>query len=413
MSAREIRELPAARIVAAVADAAARWADADFPPRVRATAAVVERTGYSEPVVEYALDRLFGSLTARTLRAAIAGELGSLDSLDGFVTRDGRPDVFFRGLDEVTIVSSQTTIGVAIPPLAYALCAKSNVVVKDRSDHLVASFAASLAQERAQIAGALRVEAWETHDDLGALQRISASDAVLAFGSNQALRAIRAHVRPDARFIPFGNRTSAGYVGRETLSNESRARAAAGAAMRDAMLYDGEGCLSLHALFVERDGAVSFERFAEFAREALAAVAVEFPAGRSELAPQTISVRDAERFRASQRVERPGAVAVANPPGGLLLIDPPLEQPPPLVPRAAALYGVDAPAQALAFLQRHALPLEGFATDDERADVLELAVASGASQIAPLGTLQSPNLAGEHGGVGRILPFVRAITKIR
>jgi hypothetical protein len=410
MNARGIRDLGAARIVEAVADAAARWSDADFPARVRVTAATIERTGYSEPVVGYALDRLFGSLTSQGLRAAIAGELGSLDALDGFVAREGRPSVFFRGLDEVTIVSSRTTIGVAIPPLAYALCAKSNVVVKDRSDHLVAAFAESLVQERPEIAGALRVETWESHNDLDALRRVGASDAVLAFGSIEALRAIRAHVRPDARFIPYGSRTSAGYIARETLSDEVHARATAQAAMRDAVLYDGEGCLSLHALFVERGGAVSFERFAEFAREALAVAAVEFPAGSDELAPQTISVRNAERFRASQRVER--AVAGANPPGGLLLIDPPRAEP-PLVSRAAALYGVDAPQQALTFLQRHALPLEGFATDDERADVLELAVASGASQIVRLGALQSPNFAGEHGGVGRILPFVRAITQVR
>jgi hypothetical protein len=408
MILRDVRDIAARQIVDAIADASARWSNADFSPRVRATRDVVERTGYSEPVVEYALDRLFGALTADALRAAIGGELGLLDALDGFVRRAGRPDVFFRGLDEVTIVSSRTTIGVAIPSLVYALCAKSNVVVKDRSDRLIAAFAETLAEERPELGRALRVEAWETHDDLHALRRIAASDVVVAFGGAEALRTLRAHVRPDARFVPFGSRTSVGYVACEALWDEEHARASARDAMRDALLYDGEGCLSLHALFVERNGAVSFERFSDFARDALDAAAHEFPAG-GEVAPETLAARNAERFRASQR----GGPALADAGAALILIDPPLEEAPPLVPRAIALYSVDAPQQALDFIRRHALRLEGFAASGERADVLSAAVASGAAQVVPLGALQAPSLSGEHGGVGRILPFVRAITRTR
>ena len=86
-----LRAVPARGIVRAVADAAARWADADFPPRVRLLNRVVERTGYTMPVVEYALDQLFESLSADALEATIAGELGSLEVLDGFALRPGRP----------------------------------------------------------------------------------------------------------------------------------------------------------------------------------------------------------------------------------------------------------------------------------------------------------------------------------
>lgn len=85
-----MRDLPARTIVAAVADAAQRWADADFPPRVRATAAVAARTGYSEPVVDYALDRLFIPLTAAALTETIEAEIGSLNALDGFVVQRGK-----------------------------------------------------------------------------------------------------------------------------------------------------------------------------------------------------------------------------------------------------------------------------------------------------------------------------------
>jgi hypothetical protein len=54
-----LRGIAARTIVGAIADAAARWTDADFPPRVRVTAAIESRLGYTMPVVDYALDRLF------------------------------------------------------------------------------------------------------------------------------------------------------------------------------------------------------------------------------------------------------------------------------------------------------------------------------------------------------------------
>jgi len=239
-------------------------------------------------------------------------------------------------------------------------------------------------------------------------ERLAVSDVVVAFGGPESLRAIRAQTPPDGRFVPFGHRTSAGYIARESLVDTERARACALGAIRDALLYDGEGCLSLHVLFVERDGDVSIDRFVALAREALEATALEFPAGSDELSPPTSIARNAARFRASQR----GGAVIAGAAQGLLLIDPPQEELPPLVPRALALYPVGGADEALGFLRRHALPLVGFATNDAgRADILGLAVASGASQIARLGTLQAPSLAGEHGGVGRILPFVRAITK--
>ncbi len=62
-----LRTLPAKRIVAFIADAAKRWRDADYAPRVRATAAIEARLGYSTPVVDYALDSLFGGATGAAL----------------------------------------------------------------------------------------------------------------------------------------------------------------------------------------------------------------------------------------------------------------------------------------------------------------------------------------------------------
>lgn len=397
----------AARIVDALADAARRWKNADFSPRVRATQAVMRRTGYSEPVVDYALDRLFSGIRADVIRATIASELGSLAALDGFVARTGRPDVCFRGVTRTAIVASQTTIGVAIAPLVFALCAKTHVLVKDRADALVAAFVETVIEEEPGLAPYVTVETWAGDDDVASRERLAAADTVVAFGSDATLLAIREQLGPQARFVPFGHRTSVGYVAREALANDAAVDEVAYAAALDTLLYDGDGCLSLHALFVERGGAVDPAPFALRVARACDVVAVEFPAVRAEGGPRTLSYRRSVLFRAAQGA---GAVYEDLACGHLVVFDPPPGDAPPFLPRTLAVYPVDGPANAAAFVTRHALSLEAFArAEDERADVAELALALGANRLARLGTLQDPPLGGEHGGEGRILPFVRAI----
>ena len=183
-----LRALPARRIVAHVADAARRWSDADFPPRVRVTAEIERRLGYSTPVVEYALDRLFLDIRAPELEAAIGAELGSPDALDGVVERRGLPAAWARGVERVAIVSSDSTIGVALVPAVYALCAKCNVVVKDRGDALVAAFFTTLADEHPAFAGAASARSWTGGDDSSEDAAFASADVVVAFGRDDALR---------------------------------------------------------------------------------------------------------------------------------------------------------------------------------------------------------------------------------
>jgi len=400
-------ELAAGRIVAALADAAARWCDADFPPRVRATRTVMERTGYTEPVVDFALDRLFQSIDRSSIEATIVGELGSVAALDGFVARPGRPDVSFRGASRAVIVASDTTIGVAVPALVFALCAKAHVTVKDRDDRLVAAFAQTLVEEEPALAQRVTVEVWVGRDTAQSRARLSEADVVVAYGTDAALGAIRAQLAPHARFVGFGHRTSIGYVAREALCDETAAMSAAHAAALDALLYDGDGCLSLHALFVERGGAIAPPEFASILARGCDQVAVEFPAGASQAPPAVAAYRRAALFRAA--VGR-GALYDGIVAPHLVAYDAPVDEPPPLLPRTLALYPVEGPQDALAYVRRHALPLEAFVrVAGTRPDVEAVALQSGASRIALLGRLQTPPLGGEHGGEGRILPFVRAI----
>lgn len=397
-----LRALPARRIVAHVAHAAQRWSDADFPPRVRVTAEIERRLGYSTPVVEYALDRLFFGITPAALEAAIGAELGTLAALDGIVERHGLPAAWARGVARVAIVSSDTTIGVALAPAVFALCAKCDVVVKDRSDALVAAFFASLADEHPAFAGAARARPWTGGDDPGEDELFASADVVVAFGRDDALRAVRARCGVETRFVPFGHRASIGRLTRADLAVLDDALA--DRIVRDALLYDGEGCLSLHALFVDAGGA-DLERVASALAAACERVALEFPGGARAALPtaRTAAYRNLAAFRAAA-----GSGAVLRCADATLVIDPPAEDGLPFLPRVLPVYGGDDDALAR-YVERQRLPVQALGVVDAAPRAVALAARIGAVRVAPFGAMQSPPPAGHHGGAPRIADFVRWI----
>lgn len=400
-----LRALPARRIAGFVADAAERWRDADFAPRVRATAAIEARLGYTTPVVDYALDRLFGSITRAALEAAIASELGSVEALDGAVERRGAPAAWARGAERVVVVSSDTTIGVALVPAVFALCAKCDVLVKDRGDELVAGFFSSLAQEHPAFAHAAAARAWRGGGDADEDALLAGADVVVAFGRDETLRAIRARCAAGARFVPFGHRLSAGRLTAEDLAQLDGALADRIA--RDALLYDGEGCLSLHALFVQARGE-ALARAAAALAAGFERTAIEFPAGSYPpgRAAEIASYRNLAAFRAAG-----GRGAVLRAGDATLVVDPPSGEPPPLLARVLALIPVDGDDAIAAYAAQHRLPLQALGVRSADARALALAERLGAVRVAPFGALQAPPLGGHHGGAPRVAEFVRWIDR--
>lgn len=392
--------VPVRRIVAAIGDAAARWADADFPPRVRLLDAIAERTGYSIPVVEYALDQIFFTLTEHALEETIATELGAVDRLDQF---DGGRRAMPAGA--ACIISSRTTIGVAIVPAVFALCAKCDVTVKDREDCLVRTFFASLAQELPELQAAAQARVWSGEEDETSLLDF---DVVAAFGTDATLKAIRGKMRADSTLLAYGSKASAGYVSRASLGDESAARHLASGAARDVVLYDTQGCMSLHILFVERGTTISTQDFGALLAAAIERAAVEFPPGPAEMAVRTrvAQLRDLAAFRAAAGT---GCVFSDREASFLILVDPPASEPPPFLARTVLLLAVDGPQEALAYLRAHGLRLEAIASDAAPGTLSTLAEDFGAARLCRFGEMQRPPLSHPHGGIGRIAPFVRWI----
>lgn len=400
-----LARVPVRRIVAAIADAAERFADADFPPRVQLLDRIATRTGYSVPVVEYALDQLFFSMTAGAIEAVISNELGSLDVLDGFAPRTGRPDAFARPCGTVCVISSRTTIGVAIVPAIFALCAKCDVVVKDREDALVAAFFGALAQELDEFSGAAIAREWQGSD----IADLKGYDAIVAFGRDATLADIASRIGGTCTFAGFGSKASAGYIGRDALSPKAL-RAAADGAARDVVLYETEGCMSLHMLFVERGGAADAAEAAQAMAAAIERASVEFPPGVRS-ADASAGIANARSLGSFRAAGGSGVVCSDVAASYLLLLDPPAHEPPAFLPRTLAIHSVDSPSEAIAYVRRHELPIEAVAIAGTRDDIVNMALDMGAHRITSFGELQRPPLAGGHGGRARIADFVRWTTR--
>lgn len=389
-------------IITAIDAAAGRWSDHRFAARKEARDAVSGRTGYSLSAVDYAFDQLFGTLRREAIGAIIADELGSIDVLDRFAERPARPRARALPIGRVCVISSRTTIGVAVVPALFALCAKCPVLVKDREDHFIAAFFATLIEELPDLADAVSAQFWTGDDedfDLGPF------GAVVAFGTDATLARIAANLRFPTRFIAFGTKASAGYVTREALHNEKAVKTIAAGAARDLLLYESEGCLSLHALFVESGGNISPNHFADLLVDAMHTVAAELlPPGSH---PQTTALRamarDVATFRSRESVySEPGADYLA-------VLDPPFDEPPFFLPRAIGIRRVDHPSQAVEYILRHGITLEGLAVAGFREELLELATSAGVARIAPFGALQAPPIGAFHGGRPRIAEFVHWI----
>lgn len=379
--------IPARRIIAAISDAAERFVDADFPPRVRLLNGIVERTGYSVPVVEFALDELFGSITAAALTEVIDAEVGSVAALDG------------AGGRNVCILSSRTTIGVAIVPAVFALCAKCDVLVKDREDGLVRAFFAALAQELPEFAQAAQARAWESavHDvDLASF------DTVVAFGSDASLKEIVTKLAPTARFIGYGSKASVGYIGAGGLPTGSVAREIARGAARDLLLYDTEGCLSLHHLFIDRAATNSPRAFAELLAREVRRAAIEFPLGDRDPAAvaRVANARNVAAFRAASGL---GHVFSDETASYLIVLDAPLNEPPLFLPRALTIQIVDSSDQAVNYLNQFGISVEAIAIAPPAA---AKKLSGLTSRFVDFGMLQRPGIGGKHGDRPRIAEFI-------
>ena len=225
-----------------------------------------------------------GETTVDDLLALVRAELGHAEALDDFVPHGEHLARAFT-VETILHVVSGNTPAAGLQSLIRGLLLGAHNLCKTPSAGLpgIAEFRAALPAElaaRIEIAG-------ELPDDW-----LARADAVIVFGKDATIAHFRTLLRPGQRFIAHGHRLSFGVV------FDDPECVSAPLAARDASLFDQQGCLSPHVIYVAGDA----REYAAQLTEEMRAFQAREPRGRVSLseANSIRSLREDLAFRAAQ-----------------------------------------------------------------------------------------------------------------
>ena len=361
-------------------------------PLARPLQALLAREAVAEGT-RAGIEAFAASLRRDAIWALLQEELGDPRVLDEFRPRASggwhratAPEVtacFFAG----------NTPLLAWPPLAAGLLAGSAVFGKlSRADTAwPLLFRDATAAVHPDLGRCIALEVWPGGSPEFDAALCDGADAVVAFGSDATIAALRARTPPGTPFHGYGHRLSIALI----LQGADEPEAAAGLA-RDVLLYDQQGCLSASLLFVEGD-VDEATRFGEHLAQAL-----DEQAGRWQLGP-----RDAEGC-ARVRVVRETALfapdaRVWGDPGcrWSVLLAPGMRPEPHGGECVVPIYPFTEMADLDRLLRPLRAALQGAAVagpSSRMPAAAEILARAGVSRICAPGALQVPSFAWHHNG---------------
>jgi len=393
---------------------ATRFLDSRDPARCSAVAALERAGRFSTPMIERCLDDAFTPLVRGGLRKWLTAELGSASALDRPTTVGGAMRAA-HGPEWMLHVYAGNVPTVPIWPLLSAPLLKSALLAKTSSQEpiLAPLLARTIAEVDPEIGECLAVVWWK--GGAAELDRAALSDApaVLAFGGDVAMASVARQARPGAALVLHGPKLSIGYIGRHALTRSALPKLTARAAL-DVALYDQQGCLSPHAYYVERRGAVSPVDFAAALGDALESFAWTLPR-REPTATEAAAIQMARaqaRFNAAAGGERAYRGGVFASPGGThwtVVCENGARFEPGPAHRSVRVHAIESPEEFERAIAPDARYVEALALEEagpRRASLAARFAAMGLPRIAAVGALQQPSPLSTHGGVGRLRPFV-------
>jgi hypothetical protein len=283
-----------------------------------------------------------------------------------------------------------------------------------REDPLTgALFAASLATKSPELGAALAVLPWTGGDEAVEAEVLGGAGALIAYGDDPAIASLARRMPAGIPLVAHGPRIAAGVLAREAQV-PGRLDPIAAAAARDALLYDGRGCLSLSTLFVERGGLMEPREVAAVLGRAMSAASAALPPGRPDRDAAALTQSWRARVRARAIAGRPSRCEAS--PRGLdwtVLYDEDLAMPATPLVRTLRVLPIRDLADLPARLEdghtvTHAVAFAG--PEGRRRALAEALAPLGLTRMADFGKLQTPPLAWPHGGAS---PFRRLLNWTR
>ncbi len=398
-------------VIAALAETARRWLAVDSPWRARASEQAAESLGFSPAMVNEIVDLIFGQWTPEALGELLDKELGDRRVLDEFQPL-GRLASRAIGPRLITHILAGNVPAPGLVSILSGLLLRSANLVKPaaRDPVFPRLFLESLTEVDAELAACVAVLDWPRTETAVTQAALAEAEAVLVCGDDRTIAALRAMAPATAVFMGYGHKISFAVIGREAMTEENLPALARAAAF-DVSVYDQQGCLSPHVIYVEERGALSPRKFAGALATAMAEYQQRVPRGRLsvEEAATLTTLRAGYQFRAES--DRRLSVWAGPQPNDWLVVyedDPSFS--PSCLNRMVYVKPTDGFSRVLDNVRRY-VPListVGVAPFDERARALARELAEmGVTRVCPLGEMQQPPLTWHHDGRPNLAALVR------
>jgi hypothetical protein len=256
--------LTTTEIVDKIDSAVRKWLDPSYPFRITAELLLPVITGYDPEVVRLHLKRYMRTFRRKELFRFLDEELDPAAMLDEFRPRKSGGMSKAYGPELIFHVFSGNVPGVQLWSLIMGLLVKSASLGKTSLDEplLPALFAASLAEADPRLADCIAVLPWKGGTASLESSAIQAAEAVIVYGSDRAVEAIRARTPPSVKILQYGHKVSFAMIGREALTPDRYVESVRLLA-EDTAIYDQQSCMSPQMVFVEQGGSVSPRQFAQ------------------------------------------------------------------------------------------------------------------------------------------------------
>ncbi len=373
------------RVAEALALTLDRWREPGFAERRAAIAQIASTSEWSTKLLDESIDALLAPFSCDAL-TSFASTIVPRARVGGFIMPANVPGA---GLHEVVA----------------ALISGSAAIVK--ASHRAPAFFDALAQTLRTIdptvGSLLEVTTFgRERDDLTQLMN-NECDFIVALGDDASL----AHLAGAASLFGFGSRTSGALISPATPANLP---ALAAAIAWDVTLFEQQGCLSPHHIFVEDAVGTHARDFARSLAEALASLAETLPPAKLSFptAAAIRRIRERARWRGigSRNIElfegTEMSWTVVFDPSARFTISPGY--------RTVTVSSIRDAADLASRLAPVAGRLEAFALAAprfSRAKFVDVLAGAGVTYVCDPGKMQSPPLSWPHGG-GAFLDFITA-----
>src|SRR5690606_26082089 len=211
-----------------VGEVARRFGERGDPARARAAPLLAAATAYSPAMTDLVLDRMAADWRPDVLAGLLDAEFGDPRALDDFVATPARRRRAFGPGLALNIFAGNVP-GVGVTALIRCLLVKAAAIGKTaRSEPVLpVLFARLLAEHDPPLGDCLAVTYWPGGDQAAEGAALQHADAVVVYGGEATIRAVRARAPARARLIEHGPRISVAVTTREALAAHNAAATAA------------------------------------------------------------------------------------------------------------------------------------------------------------------------------------------